>query len=163
MTVFIAPRTAPSETGPCCFGIRYFTPEMEFPLCGHGTLAAAAAVFRTDDTDAVRFEAPYGKAVVVARRVEDGRRVEIDLDAGRVEALSGAEDEQLRGVLARAFGKHVRVQYVGRGSAYLEDYVLVELDTHDLKGIKVDTDALVRFPPARVCLSFVERGVRLAG
>ena len=36
------------------FGIRYFSPKMEIPLCGHATLAAARVVFKTlGYTDAV--------------------------------------------------------------------------------------------------------------
>ncbi|KAH9059827.1 Diaminopimelate epimerase-like protein [Lactarius vividus] len=143
MTAFIAPReTGADDTA--TFGIRWFSPEIEVPLCGHGTVAAAAAVFHgaegTRVPSAIRFEAPTGK-FLVARRVEEGR-VEIDLDAGRAEPLVGAEDAQLRGVLGRALGKHVRVTYTGRGLAHLDQYVLVEVDTHDFKSIKVDVDAL---------------------
>jgi len=135
MTVFVAPR---SETD---FGIRWFTPEMEVPLCGHGTVVAAATVFRSaPSTTAIRFEAPTGK-VLVARQVEDGR-VEIDLDAERGEALVGAEDAQVRDVLARALGKDVPVKYARRGATHLHMYSLIEVDTHDLKGLKVDTEAL---------------------
>ncbi|KAI9453694.1 Diaminopimelate epimerase-like protein [Lactarius psammicola] len=146
MTVFIAPRetNASDPSGTATFGIRWFTPEIEAPLCGHGTLVAAAGVFHSAEgargPTTIRFEAPTGK-FLIARRVEGGR-VEIDLDAGRSEALVGAEDAQLREVLARALGKHVRVKYTGRGMAHLDKYALIEVDTHDLKGLKVDTDAL---------------------
>jgi len=148
ITVFVAPRETDPASGTATFGIRWFTPEIEAPLCGHGTLAAAAAVFRTAATATkgapcptkIRFEAPTGK-FLVARQVEEGR-VEIDLDAGRAEALVGAEDAQLREVLARALGKHVRVKYVGRGTAHLHMYVLIEVETRELKDLKVDTEAL---------------------
>lgn len=30
------------------FAVRWFTPVAELPLCGHGTLAAAAAIFQGD-------------------------------------------------------------------------------------------------------------------
>ncbi len=150
ITVFIAPRetNASDPSGTATFGIRWFTPELEAPLCGHGTLAAAAAVLHGAEgargPTTIRFEAQSGK-FLVARRVEEGR-VEIDLDAGRSEALAGAEDAQLRGVLARALGKHVRVKYTGRGTAHLDFYVLIEVDTRDLKSLKVDIDALVSLP-----------------
>jgi len=143
ITVFVAPlETDPSRTA--TFGIRWFSPELEVPLCGHGTLAAAAAVFRNfkgvQGPTTIRFEAPTGK-FLVARQVEEGR-VEIDLDAGRSEALVGAEEAQLREVLARALGKHVCVKYTGHGMAHLYMYVLIEVDTRDLKDLKVDTEAL---------------------
>ena len=150
ITVFIAPRETDSgdPPGTATFGIRRFYPPREVRLCGHGTLAAAAAVFRSakgaQDLTTLRFEARTGK-LLVARQVEDGR-VEIDLDAGRAEALVGAEDAHLRDVLARALGNGVRVKYTGRRMAHLVNFALIEVDTHDLKGLKVDTEALVSLP-----------------
>ena len=147
MSVFIAPHEtdASASSGAVTFGIRWFTTELEVPLCGHGTLAAAAAVFRSAEAvqspAEIRFEAPTGK-FLVARRVDEGR-IEIDLDAGYSEALAGAEDAQLRDVLGRALGKNVRVKYAGRGIAHMDKYALIEVDTRDLKGLEVDTDALV--------------------
>ena len=147
ITVFVAPHQADSP-GTATFGIRWFTPETELRICGHGTLAAAAAMFRsakgTQGVTTIRYEAPTGK-FLVARLVEDGC-IEIDLDAERAEALMGAEDAHLREVLVRALGKDVRVKYTGRGSAHLNNYALIEVDTHDLKSLKVDTEALVSLP-----------------
>ena len=159
ITVFIAPReTDPSGTA--TFGIRWFTPEMEAPLCGHGTLAAAGAVFRSTKgapgPTSIRFEAPTGK-LLVARLVEDGR-VEIDLDAGKAEALAEAEGEQLRDVLARSLGKDVRVKYTGRGMAHLDKYALIEVDTHDLKSLKVNTETLVSLLQLMGAWVFIVRG-----
>ncbi|KAI9435249.1 Diaminopimelate epimerase-like protein [Lactarius indigo] len=146
MTVFIAPHetNANDASGIATFGIRWFTPEIEVPLCGHGTVVAAASVLHgaegSGGPSAIRFEAPTGK-FLIARRVEEGR-IELDLDAGRSEALVGEDEAQLRGVLTRALGKHVRVTYTGRGLTHLDKYVLVEVDTHDLKSLEVDIDAL---------------------
>ena len=154
VTVFVAPQAetqTPNDSDPpagtgtaATFGIRWFTPQLELQLCGHGTLAAAGALFRSTNlkgVSAIRFVAHSGK-VLVARQVED-TRVEIELDAERAEPLVGAEDTQMRGVLARALGKDVCVKYVGRGMTHLNTYALIEVDTRDLKGIKVDTEALV--------------------
>jgi PhzF family phenazine biosynthesis protein len=152
MTVFIAPLSPETDSDTLTFGIRWFTPEMEIWLCGHGTLVAAATVFRSSAAapkGPIRFEAPTGK-VLVARQVEDGR-IEIELDAERAEALVGAEDAQVREVLASALGKDVCVKYAGRGASHLHMYSLVEVDTHDLKGFKVDTEALV----SRLCVCFL--------
>jgi PhzF family phenazine biosynthesis protein len=157
ITVFVAPRAtnnASDQPGTATFGIRWFTPEIEAPLCGHGTLAAAGALFRSTNlkgVNTIRFEARTGK-LLVARRVEDAR-IEIDLDAGRVEALVGVEDTELREVLARALGKDVRVKYTGRGMAHLDKYALIEVGMHGLKDLKVDTEALVSSPRVvHVCL-----------
>ena len=128
------------------FGIRWFTTKLELPLCGHGTLAAAAAVFRgayggTEGLSAIRFEATSGR-FLIARKVEEDR-IEIDLDSETSEALPTEEDVKLRGILTKALGKNVPVKYTGRGAGYLNMYALVEVDTLDLKNLKVNTDALV--------------------
>ncbi|KAF8266146.1 hypothetical protein EI94DRAFT_1830838 [Lactarius quietus] len=128
ITVFVAPHETSDASETATFGIRWFTPEVELPLCGHGTSRQPR-----------RNSAARRKAH--EHRVEDGR-IEIDLDAGRAEALVGAEDAQLREVLARALGKDVPVKYIGRGMDHLDYYVLIEVETHDLKGLKVNIAAL---------------------
>jgi PhzF family phenazine biosynthesis protein len=37
------------------FSIRYFSPKMEIPLCGHATLASAKVIFTTHELDAAHF------------------------------------------------------------------------------------------------------------
>lgn len=37
------------------FGIRFFTPKVEIPLCGHATLAAAKILFTTTGMESIRF------------------------------------------------------------------------------------------------------------
>ena len=155
ITVFITPLASDENTvdlsGSCAtktskFGIRWFTTELEAPLCGHGTLAAAATIFRdwhggADSLSTLRFEATSGR-FLIARKVEEDR-IEIDLDSETSEALPMEEDIKLRGVLTKALGKNVPVKYTGRGAGHLNMYGLVELDTLDLKNLKVNTDALV--------------------
>jgi PhzF family phenazine biosynthesis protein len=54
------------------FRIRWFTPTVEVPLCGHATLASAAVVLERlhTDRDDVRFESASGPLHVT--RIEDG-------------------------------------------------------------------------------------------
>jgi len=153
MTVFIAPLESDENTLDSSknstisrFGIRWFTPKLEVPLCGHGTLAAAAAVFRdtyggAEGPTAIRFEATSGK-FLVARKVEEDR-VEIEIDSETSEALSVEEDVKLRAVLAKALGEDVPVRYTGRGAGHLGVYALIEIGTLDLKNLKVNTDAFL--------------------
>ncbi|KAH9975218.1 Diaminopimelate epimerase-like protein [Russula compacta] len=156
MTVFIAP-LAPGEHNvdpsswatTTTFGIRWFTPKIEVPLCGHATLAAAAAIFRdvgrgAEDPTAIRFQATSGK-FLIARKVEEDR-IEIDLDSEKSVALSMEEDIKVRGVLTKALGKDVPVRYTGRGAGHLNYYALVEVDTLDLKNLRVNTDAFLESP-----------------
>uniref|UniRef100_A0A8I6G1G3 Phenazine biosynthesis-like protein domain containing 2 n=1 Tax=Rattus norvegicus TaxID=10116 RepID=A0A8I6G1G3_RAT len=54
------------------FGLRWFTPEAEFPLCGHATLASAAVLFhkRKNVNSTLTFVTMSGE--LKARRAEDG-------------------------------------------------------------------------------------------
>ncbi|KAI3438665.1 hypothetical protein D9Q98_001086 [Chlorella vulgaris] len=46
------------------FGLRWFTPATEVVLCGHATLAAAAAVYRQNPASELRFDTLSGELVV---------------------------------------------------------------------------------------------------
>ena len=59
-------------------------------------------------------------------------------DTGGAEPLMGAKVVQPREVL----GKDIRVKYTGRGMGHLDKYALVEVETHDSKGIGLHTEAL---------------------
>ena len=61
---------------PSRFGLRWFTPAMEVPLCGHATLASAHALFHEFGVavDVLRFDTLSGELTV--RRFED--RLEMD-------------------------------------------------------------------------------------
>jgi PhzF family phenazine biosynthesis protein len=50
-TAFLSPRE--NRTG--AYSIRYFSPKMEIPLCGHATLAAAKVIFTISGISDVRF------------------------------------------------------------------------------------------------------------
>lgn len=49
-TAFVVNGTSPDQ-----FWIRYFSPKMEIPLCGHATLAAAKVLAETNQLDRIRF------------------------------------------------------------------------------------------------------------
>ena len=48
------------ESGEKDYKIRYFSPLMEIPLCGHATLASAKVVFETSVLDEIQFTTHYG-------------------------------------------------------------------------------------------------------
>lgn len=91
----------PNDEG---YHLRWFTPAVEVPLCGHATLASGYVVLNhlRPDADAVTFETQSGPLVV--RR--DGDRLRMDLPAlppepvepppGLVEAVGGAPVEILK-------------------------------------------------------------------
>jgi PhzF family phenazine biosynthesis protein len=73
------------------FGLRWFTPRVEVPLCGHATLASAHVLFNELglEADGVIFETSYSGHLIVYRR---GGVYEMDFPAlppRRVEAPAG--------------------------------------------------------------------------
>lgn len=120
ITTFVSPVPLPSKNATvAAFGIRWFTSsKVEPPICGHGTLAAAKAVFDRPDlvserVDTIEFHNPKG-GIMAARKVEGGF-IEIKLPATTVEEVSPNEKTKLSEMLARAFGRTLAINYVGKG------------------------------------------------
>ncbi|KAI0059054.1 Diaminopimelate epimerase-like protein [Artomyces pyxidatus] len=143
VTAFICPTgSGLDDAAEATFATRWFTVEQELAICGHATLAAAQAVFaQRPALRTLRFESTAGR-VLVARRAED-ERIEIALEASTLRAMVGEEANVLRTAVTLAYGDNVGVNFMGRGEGGFERYVLVELDTSDLGGLKVDKQALV--------------------
>ncbi|XP_038197171.1 phenazine biosynthesis-like domain-containing protein 1 [Arvicola amphibius] len=72
-TAFVS-KLQPSDnfTQSSCFGLRWFTPVSEVPLCGHATLASAAVLFHKikNTNNTLTFATKSGE--LKARRAEDG-------------------------------------------------------------------------------------------
>ncbi|MBS1809075.1 MAG: PhzF family phenazine biosynthesis protein [Acidobacteria bacterium] len=126
------------------FGLRWFTPTTEVPLCGHATLASAHALWETGklkQDETARFHTLSG--LLTAQR--NGARIEMNLPAIPIEETIIAQ-----GIL-EAVGLQPR--FVGRtadrnGEAKEVNY-LFELDTEDavrnarpnFEQLKKETDA----------------------
>ena len=69
------------KTGDDSWDLRWFTPAMEVPLCGHATLASAHAIFNHlgFEGDAINFDTRQSGRLVV-RKLDDGR-LEMDFPA----------------------------------------------------------------------------------
>ena len=101
------------------FGLRWFTPTVEVPLCGHATLASAHAIWeagRSDPEATLRFQTKSG--LLEARRQGDS----IWLDFPALPPSPAAAPPGL----IEALG--IRPSYVGRGS---EMFFLVEVESAD--------------------------------
>ncbi|KAI0070480.1 Diaminopimelate epimerase-like protein [Panus rudis PR-1116 ss-1] len=125
------------------YGVRWFTTVAEVPLCGHGTLAAAGAIFNLgmvpETVVALEFRTKSGVSLT-AKRVED--RVEITLPAGIVDEVTGEEGERLKSIIRKALGDDVNVRFVGKGGRRYEHFMLAEIDeSNNLGGRTVNTDA----------------------
>ena len=116
---------------PARFGLRWFTPALEVPLCGHATLASGHVLFGDLGLDAgrVAFETVQSGTLTVSRA---GAGYEMDFPANppsRIETPAG---------LARALGAEPEEVWAGQYLvAVLKDEVAVRGLDPDLAAIKV--------------------------
>ena len=79
-TAFVEPFSNGGFESGDCFGISWHSPAAELPLCGHGTMAAAAVIFeKFDNRKRVTFETRSGVSLAAAPYGED--RIELRLPA----------------------------------------------------------------------------------
>ena len=127
------------------YRLRWFTPAIEVPLCGHATLASAHLVLSrlTPERDSVAFNTLSGRLEV--RR--DGARLAMDLPVdppAAAEAPSG---------LAAALG--VTPVEVRKGRYWLA----VLADEGEVRELDPDIGALARIPPGNVAVTAPGREV----
>ncbi|KAG8952938.1 hypothetical protein FRC04_003389 [Tulasnella sp. 424] len=120
-TAFLIPQisTSPSTLR---YGLRWFTPTVEVPLCGHATLASARVIFSTPEgqqVDKLEFETLSG--TLVASKVPGGSgKIELDLPASVLEELASAEGlAQVSEVVSAAAGGGVSVKGVRKAGSFL--------------------------------------------
>ena len=130
------------------YSVRWFTITGETPICGHGTLAAAGAIFSLGlvppEVTLLNFESRTG-GTLTAKKVGD--RVEITLAATQASPVEGEEVERLKGVVQKALGSPpVNVKFIGKGGKGFEHQLVVEIDEKDNLGGRVaDTSVFVSY------------------
>lgn len=131
------------------FSLRWFTPTIEFPLCGHATLATASVLFSTgrlpEAVKDVRFETLSGQ--LIARILPDSR-IELELPAGDTTAVQdGLNKSRVTQVVQQAFvfhPTHVKIIFMGSGKGVsFGKYLLLELGEIDLEHALIDPSPLV--------------------
>jgi PhzF family phenazine biosynthesis protein len=123
-TAFLLKTADPSR-----FGLRWFTPTIEVPLCGHATLASAHALLRElgAPTDALTFDTRSGSLGVR----QAGETLEMDFPADPPSQVAIPE------ALAEALGMPVREAWsAGFLVAVVEDEAAVRRAAPDLAAIK---------------------------
>ena len=73
-TAFLEPEPGADPARPA-FAVRYFTPEVEVPFCGHATIAAAVALAERDGPGRVVLNAPAGRLELETRLDGHGRLI----------------------------------------------------------------------------------------
>jgi PhzF family phenazine biosynthesis protein len=121
MACFVSSSPLPSkDEKTVAFGIRWFTSaDVETPICGHGTIAAAKAVFERSDlvTDAVEVIEFHTltHGTMTARKVE-GNLIEIRLPSARQSEVTGEERAAIHQKIVQMFGKeNLAINYIGKG------------------------------------------------
>ena len=132
-TAFLVP------TAPARYGLRWFTPVTEVPLCGHATLASAHALWTTGRTppgESITFDTLSGALVA---RPGDGV-ITIDLPARR------AVSAEIPDIVRRTIGvTKVWTGSVGKGPSNV-DYVLECATEAEVRAAKPDFAALGAVP-----------------
>ncbi|KAJ7118012.1 hypothetical protein C8R43DRAFT_1077487 [Mycena crocata] len=131
IVVFVSPpkpNTARKD-GIASFGMRWLGPWGEVHICGHGTLAAAEAIFRRlDPAERVTtLEFATLSGTLRAQRVDD--KIQMELPAGRTVVASPEEARTVADIFSRALNKPaIAIHYVGFGGPGFTNYLLVEVD-----------------------------------
>jgi PhzF family phenazine biosynthesis protein len=126
-TAFVRPTADPHT-----FGIRFFSPKQEIPLCGHATLASAKVVFQSSDLVCVRFITAAQLELTVVRR---GDEIEMQFPVYDTEPMSVPQE------VLRALGVQAVVE-----SAYSPETKIILLQIPDaaaLAALRPDFRALV--------------------
>lgn len=131
ITAIVSGRKPSADPKVAKFGIRWFAPVMfEVPLCGHGCLGAAKAVFSkpglvSDEVELIEFETRT-HGLMRARKLEGGW-IEISLPSASVQDVSSEESAKLTNMLEMAFGRKLDIKYIGKGGAGMSRFVLYPL------------------------------------
>ncbi|KAF7337401.1 Diaminopimelate epimerase [Mycena sanguinolenta] len=150
IVAYVSPPTSPTppRNGCAVFGLRWFGPRNEVHICGHGTLAAADAIFRRLGPDAnittLEFETLSG--ILKAHRVGD--QICMDLPAATTVPTSPQETAVVLDIFSRAVAKpSVNIPYVGYGGPGFENYLFVEVDkSESLREWRPDIDCFAELP-----------------
>ncbi|CAH3196647.1 unnamed protein product [Porites evermanni] len=124
-----------------CFGLRWFTPTCEVPLCGHATLASAAVLFNVlgNANTEITFETLSGN--LMARK--QGSSICMDLPLNPSEPLS-KEDQTISRLIKTVVGELAvkEVEY-SKTTKKLLLCLQTSLTRHDLEKLSPDFQAMM--------------------
>ncbi|KAG8881346.1 hypothetical protein FRB98_004390 [Tulasnella sp. 332] len=142
-TAFVVPRAMEDTEYSRTYGLRWFTPKNEVPLCGHATLATARVLFADvalvpEGVNMLKFETLSG--TLTAKRVPDTPHIELEFPAYTLIPVGAEELEKVARVVDEAVGGSVAVLDVQKADRFM----LVRLDTaFDLENASVNPTPFV--------------------
>ncbi len=139
-TAFVLPREG-------AFDLRWFTPTVEVPLCGHATLASAHILWETETlpaTEPARFHTLSG--LLTAKK--DGSHIELDFPA--ISSEPGSMTDEIR----RALGVEPRSVSVIRTTGKKDTNYLLELENAEqVRQLEPDFLILRKWVPAGIIVT----------
>ncbi|KAJ6541819.1 hypothetical protein B0H19DRAFT_959077 [Mycena capillaripes] len=147
VTSVVGPQLPSVDEKVAAFNIRWFTSSFhEIHICGHGTIAAARAVFErglvADSVEIIEFHT-LSAGVMKARKVGKDA-IQIRLPSGTLTEVSSEESPKITAAIAKAFGRNVAIKYIGAGGKGFDTYLVIELDEQeDLGKCEVDIAAFL--------------------
>ncbi|KAF5323492.1 hypothetical protein D9611_005521 [Ephemerocybe angulata] len=112
-------------------------------LCGHGALAAAKALLACPNITGkgiaeIQFRTLNDQIITVW--VRDAGFLELELPSSSATSLPKEEEERIRALVNRAWGRDVKVNHIAAGEGNFKHALMIEIDeTEDLAGSKVNT------------------------
>ncbi|KAG6842423.1 hypothetical protein C0991_007553 [Blastosporella zonata] len=151
ITAFVSSLPLPcNKPRTVAFNVKWCSASREdVPLCGHGTLVAAKAVFERldvpDDTEVVEFHT-LSRGIINARKLPKGF-IEIELPTATTSAVSPAEFMRISDVVARACGRELAIKHITGGLGSFYDY-----ERENIKDLQVNAPILVRLTIGNLAL-----------
>ncbi|KIJ49135.1 hypothetical protein M422DRAFT_81827, partial [Sphaerobolus stellatus SS14] len=152
-TAFITPIDASSGK----FGLRWFTPKREAPLCGHATLASACVLFSNPDilpksVNLIEFQSKVS-GILTSKLLDDGR-IELEFPTGEPIPLDAQRESVVRNALTKAFADSdnflIKSVTAGTGASYGHCLIIEINDDFPLENARVkDMDAIASLGPER--------------
>ncbi|KAG6900271.1 hypothetical protein C0993_000459 [Termitomyces sp. T159_Od127] len=130
------------------FSVRWYTTNRtEVPLCGHGTLAAAKAIFErpdvAQDTEVVELHTLARGVITAVRR--PGGLIQIEMPATETQQVSSEEFTRISKILNEASGRELKIELIATGGEGFETYTVFVLDEkEDIKNLPINPTVLVR-------------------
>ncbi|KAG6896374.1 hypothetical protein C0992_008743 [Termitomyces sp. T32_za158] len=149
ITAFVSDQPLPrSPDRPSCvaFSVRWYTASRtEVPLCGHGTLAAAKAIFeRTDvaqDTKIVELHTLTRGVFTAIRR--PGGLFQIEMPAAETQQVPPEEFTRISKILNEASGRELKIEFIATGGEGFENYAVFVLDEkEDIRNLPINPTVL---------------------
>lgn len=126
------------------YRVRYFSPRIEVPFCGHATVASAIALFERSGDTALRFDTPVGPVPVVVEARDGVAVATLTSVAPRIEAVPPAllaDALAALGWQASELDPALPPRVAFAGARHL---VLAAADRARLRALDYDFDALAR-------------------